>query len=181
MLKKTLHKFAKVSISLITSIVVAVVAVNIVSAATYYVSEYSTAYSDGSTRFDTLNPCPTGWTCKNSNAKRSYLTVGYIGTWKSTSAGTTKKRMDWYAFIPNDTAGANFGAVKYTMSNGDPTPELYKVNVNQTNWKGQYVYIGYLSYGYNKSMLFANVNDCVAGYLCDSSMPIYFDQAYFIY
>ncbi len=143
----------------------------------YFISEYSTYFSQAGTLY-LYNPCPSGWSCHDSNAKWYYLGYTNTGTWTAGAAGTTKKTMSWYAYIPNDYAGYDtFGAVKYKTHSSD---ETYYTTVNQSGRKGSWVYMGYLNHG-DKYSYMSLPCGCVPGYSCSSSLKVMYDKAEFIY
>lgn len=162
-------------IALITASVIALPAL----AASYYISEYGNDFNYSG--LISLNPCPSGWTCRNSNAKYYYLRQngGSFGTWWARQAGTTPRRMDWWTFIPNDGTSQVFGAVRYRIINPANSPtENYPTTCNQNNWKGQAPYMGYLSRGNNTSYMDMQ-NYCVAGYSCNTSYRVFWDRSQF--
>jgi len=174
MVKKTL-------LASIVTLVIASFFTVIVFAASYYISEYGDDFTHLIPQ--SLNPCPSGWTCRDNNARKYHLVSGggAWGVWWSAHAGTTAKRMDWYTFIPNDGTGTTWGAVQYWINNEYNSPsEAYSTIVVQSNWKEQAVYLGYLSRGDYRSHAQME-NYCVYGYTCDTSYLVFWDRSQFNY
>lgn len=153
----------RIVLAILVALIMTATISNLVSAATYYISEQGARFIQGSIPIENLSPCSSYGlsSCQDNNVKRGYLTRAQLGKWLASASGTTRRRMDWYAYIPNSSA--TFGAVYYYVSDGSATPEVFSVPVNQNTWKGGTVYLGYLSLGYNKSFMWVNTNNCVPG------------------
>lgn len=172
--------FKRILLSTLVAAIVASLVSMTALAATYYVDEYGTAFAGSG--LTNLNPCSSGWTCQDNNAKRAYLKEpsGYdaTGKWNASAAPSGIRRMDWRAFIPNNGTSSNFAAVNYKIANSSAETEVYVTTVNQTNWKGQWVYLGYLNNGSWQSYMWM-ANQCVPGFLCSNTLPVYYDKGKF--
>jgi len=173
--------FKRTALAFLVALTVALLSSAIAFAADYFISEYGSAFAGSGL---TNLTCSTGWTCQDGNAKRAYLkqTGGYdaTGKWNATAAPSGVRRMDWYAFIPNNGNSANFAAVKYKIANTSAETEVYVTTVNQTNWKGQYVSLGFLNNGSWQSYMWM-ANQCVPGFLCSNTLPVYYDKGKFAF
>lgn len=109
-------------------------------------------------------------TCQGGDARRGSSNNGAVGYWTTYTANITG--ID--TWIPNPISGT-YAAVKYHVySNNDD----FLVTVNQNNWKGRYVYLGYLGWPGSWAQIVLPTS-CVPGYSCGGSMPVYYDLARF--
>lgn len=86
MVKKTL-------LASIVTLVIASFFTVIVFAASYYISEYGDDFTQSI--LQSLNPCPSGWTCRDNNARKYHLVSGggAWGVWWS--AQPVQQQREW--------------------------------------------------------------------------------------
>jgi hypothetical protein len=165
----------RVALSSLLALIVTALVVIPAFATLYVVGEYSGSFSGSG--LVNLNPCGS-WTCVDANAKFTFLSGSLnsgpnSGVWVPVGAGHTIKSMDWYVFIPSDHTSSNFAAVYYHI------PNTTQIAVNQTSWKGSYVTLGTAN-GNDNSTVWMD-NRCVPGFLCNGTMPVYYDEMKFNY
>lgn len=103
--------------------------------------------------------------CHNNNAKYRMSGDSASGRW---NFGNKHVFEVW---IPAPYANNEYGTVKYVMNNGG---QVANKVVNQTNYKRNFVYLGYVS-GNGSAYVYMHAG-CVDGYPCGNSRPVIYDM-----
>ncbi len=182
-MNKPLLQIKMIAASFSIAIAVALLITNVAWASTTNYIKDGTSNVTG--YYYTSNPCVAGWTCKDGTAYWDYAggapRLAYI-YWRPNYLTTTLRPL-WFApFIPSNGTTSYFGAIYYMVSDGRSGGEIFYTPVNQTNWKGQYVNLGYVSYGSKISYVYVDpVALCIPGYNCTGALKVYYDWVRTIY
>jgi hypothetical protein len=147
-----------------------------------YVSEYDSDFSGGG--LTNVNPCSSPWVyCYDGNVKTTTLTSSSWGHWYNWAIpGSQTGPMDAWVAIPNDGRTVTLGATYYYVCQNAINPICIQTAVNQNGKEGTYVQLNGFT-GYNGNANAGSkirwLNECVPGYGCSSSYPIYVDKAKF--
>jgi len=176
-MNKVFLQIRKTSVSFIVATIIAFLTTNIVWAATINYIKDGTSNVTG--YYYTTNPCITGWTCQDGTAYWDYAggspRLAWI-YWKPNYLSTALRPLYFAPFIPNNGTTSSFGAIYYKVSDGRSGGEVFFTPVNQTNWKGSYVNLGFVSNGSNISYVLVDpVSQCVPGYTCNGTLKVYYD------
>ncbi|HUN22164.1 MAG TPA: hypothetical protein PK299_03415 [Anaerolineales bacterium] len=185
-----MSNYSRISKTLVLSLIFAnlfIISIYSVQAASSTISEFSGGFGNSGGTFNSYNPCPSGWTCQNSNVKYVYLygtpststQIGSTGPWSKSGSWIAGQNISattyWRAYIPsNGNTNQTWAGVQYQLVTGGSGPS-YATNVDQNNWKNKWVQVGSLP-AISVSSYLVLRNHCVTGFSCSSSRPLFYDS-----